>query len=147
MQAHKPRVRDLSRENLTKENTVNAIGRTIWAIPGGHIPLLSTGHEPEFTSRDQLCLLNTNDRDARIEITIFYRDREPVGPYPLQVPARRTRHVRLNDLIDPEAIPLDTDYGIIIESDVPIVVQFTRLDSGRMENAGMSAVAFPVDES
>jgi len=132
---------------LRKEDIVKAVGRTLWAVPGGRIPLQSTGHEPEFTSHDLLCLLNTGDRDARIEIMIFYEDRDPIGPYPLKVPARRTRHVRFNDLIDPEAMPLDTNYGSVIESDVPVVVQFTRLDSSRKENAGMSTMAFPVDES
>ena len=47
----------------------------------------------------------------------------------MTVPARRTRHVRFNRLDDPEPIPQDTDYASVIESDVPIVVQHTRLDS------------------
>ena len=33
-------------------------GKTRWIIPGGHIPLESIGHEPEFTSRDQIAILN-----------------------------------------------------------------------------------------
>jgi hypothetical protein len=61
-------------------------------------------------------------RDAHVEITIFCADREPVGPYRVTVPARRTRHVRFNDLSDPEPIPCDTDYASVIESDVPIIV-------------------------
>jgi hypothetical protein len=126
--------------------TVNSIGRTRWAIAGGHIPLHSTGPEPELTSHDKLCLLNTNDQEAQVEITLFYTDREPVGPYPLTVQARRTRHVRFNDLINPEAMPLDVDYASLITSDLPIVVQFSRLDSGQAENAVLGTMAFPVDD-
>ena len=125
---------------------MKTIGRTTWAISGGHIPLRSTGPEPELTSHDRLCFLNTNDRDAQIEITLLYADREPVGPYRLKVLARRTRHVRFNDLIDPEAMPLDTDYASVIESDIPIVVQFSRLDSSQTENALLGTIAFPVDD-
>jgi len=99
-----------------------------------------------MTSHDKLCLLNTGDSDGHVEITLFYRDRDPVGPYRLKVPARRTRHVRFNDLIDPEAMPLDTNYASTITSDVPIVVQFSRLDSGQAENALLGAMAFPVDD-
>ncbi len=121
------------------------IGRTTWAIPGGHIPLQSHGHEPEFTSRDELSVLNASDVEAHLEITIYYADREPVGPYRLTVPARRTRHVRFNDLIDPQAIPLDTDYASVIESDVPIVVQFSRLNSSHAEVAFFSIVPFSTD--
>ena len=121
------------------------LGRTTWAIPGGHIPLHSNGHEPEFTSHDKLCLLNTTGEEAHVEITIFYTDHEPVGPYRLTVPALRIKHVRFNDLIDPEALPLDTDYASVIESNIPIVVQFSRLDSSRAENALFSTMAFPAD--
>ncbi len=121
---------------------MKAIGRTKWAIPGGHIPLRSHGHEPEHTSRDELGILNTGEAEAHLEMTIFYADRDPVGPYRLTIPGRRTRHVRLNDLIDPEAIPLDTDYAAVIESDTPIVVQFTRRDTSQAENALFSVVPF-----
>src|ERR671929_203014 len=58
------------------------------------------------------------------------------------VPARRTLHVRFNDLEDPESIPVDTDYASVIESDVPIVVQHTRLDSRQAENALLSTIAY-----
>ena len=125
---------------------VNSIGKTRWAIAGGHIPLSSTGPEPELTSHDKLCLLNTNDREAQVEITILYADHEPVGPYPLTVKARRARHVRFNDLINPEAMPLDTDYASLITSNLPIVVQFSRLNSGQAENAVLGAMAFPADD-
>jgi hypothetical protein len=119
-----------------------AIGHTVWAVPGGHIPLYSTGHEPERTSRDELSLLNTSDKVAQVDLTIFYTDREPIGPYQLMVPARRVRQVRLNDLIDPEAIPLDTPYAAVLIATVPIVVQFTRMDSSQANNAMASTIAY-----
>lgn len=85
------------------------------------------------------------DQEAHIKITIYYADREPVGPYRLRVAARRVRHVRFNDLIDPHAMPLDTDYASVIESDVPIVVQFSRLDSSHAANAQLGTIAFPAE--
>ena len=39
-----------------------------------------------------------------------------------------TKHLRFNDLNDPETIPRDTAYALLIESSVPIVVQHTRLE-------------------
>ena len=58
------------------------------------------------------------------------------------MPARRTLHLRFNDLRDPAPIPLDTDYASVFESDEPIVVQHTRLDSRQSENALLSTIAF-----
>jgi len=98
-----------------------------------------------MTSHETVCLSNVSDRDVRLHITVFYADREPVGPYRLTVSARRTRHLRFNDLQDPEPIPRDTDFASMIEADAPIVVQHTRLDSRQAENALLSTMAFPGD--
>lgn len=125
---------------------MEAIGRKRWAIAEGYIPSHSTGPHPQMTSHETACLLNAGDRDARVAITIFYSNRDPVGPYRLIVPARRTLHVRFNDLTDPAPIPLDTDFASCIESDVPIVVQHTRLDSRQAENALLSTIAFAGNE-
>jgi len=119
-----------------------ATGRKRWAIAEGYIPGWSNGPEPQFTSHETACILNASDRDARVEITVFFSDREPAGPYRVTVPARRTKHVRFNDLEDPEPVPTDTDYASVIESDVPIVVQHSRLDSRQAENALLSSTAY-----
>jgi len=100
-----------------------------------------------MTSHETACILNAGDSEATVRITAFFADREPVGPFRLTVPARRTRHVRFNDLAEPQPIPRDTDYASLIESDVPIVVQHTRLDSRQAENALLSTVAFSDTES
>lgn len=120
------------------------LGRTTWVIAEGWIPAESHGPAPTMTSHETVCLLNTGDTDARVRITLYFGDRDPVGPYLVVVPARRTVHQRFNDLTDPEPVPRDTDYASVIESDVPIVAQHTRLDSRQAENALMSTVAYPV---
>ncbi len=119
-----------------------AIGRRRWAIAEGYIPGESHGQAPEMTSHEALCILNCGELDAHIQVTIFYEDRDPVGPYRLLVPARRTRHFRFNNLTDPAPIPRETPYSSVIESDVPIVVQHTRLDSRQEANALLSTIAF-----
>jgi hypothetical protein len=125
---------------------MNAIGSTIWAIPEGYIPSGSVSHAHDLVSHEAACLLNTGDRDAEIRLTLFFRDREPVGPYKLKLGARRTLHMRFNDLSDPEPVPRDTSYASLIESDVPIVVQHTRLDSRQPGMALLSTVAYPVTD-
>jgi hypothetical protein len=121
------------------------IGHTLWAIPEGYIPAWSHGPSPEMLSHETVCILNANDSDAHVQITIYYADRDPVGPYRLTVPARRVRHLRFNDLDDPEKIPLATDYGSTIVADVPIVVQHTRLDSRQADNALLTTIAYGME--
>ncbi len=121
------------------------IGRRYWAIAEGYIPGKSTGPEPQMTSHETACLLNTSDTDAGVILTIYFSDREPAGPYNITVPARRNIHLRFNNLKDPEPIPRDTDYASVIVSDIPIVVQHTRLDSRQAANALISTIAFSME--
>ncbi|MFB2877941.1 sensory rhodopsin transducer [Floridanema aerugineum] len=118
------------------------IGNTCWTIAEGYIPAYGNGPEPQFTSHETACLLNTGEQDAHVEITIYFKEKEPVGPYRVTVSARRTLHLRFNDLTDPKPIPRDTDYASVFISDVPIVVQHTRLDSRQSENALLSTIAY-----
>lgn len=118
-------------------------GHKRWVIADGYIPPASTGISRQLVSHDAMCILNSGDQDAHISVTIFFADREPAGPYNITVKASRTKHVRFNDFTDPEPVPHDTDYASVIESDVPIVIQHTRLDSRRPALALMSTIAYP----
>jgi hypothetical protein len=122
------------------------LGRTRWAIPEGWIPAYSEGKGGHaLESHETACLLNAGDADAHVRITVYFSDRDPAGPYRLVVPARRTLHLRFNDLRDPEPIPTATDYASVIESDVPIVVQHTRLDARQAESALLSTIAYAAE--
>lgn len=118
------------------------IGKTHWAIAEGMIPSESNGPDPEMTSHETACILNATEKDAHVEIMIYFKDQDPVGPYKVSVPAKRTLHLRFNDLKDPQPIPRDTDYASTLFSDVPIVVQHTRLDSRQSANALLTTIAY-----
>lgn len=119
---------------------MSAIGHRRWAIAEGYIPGWSNGPEPEFRSHEAACILNAGDDDAQVTVTVYFADRDP-AQYRLTVPARRTLHQRFNELDDPP-IPTGLSYASVIESDVPVVVQHTRLDSRQAANAVLSTIAF-----
>ncbi len=122
-----------------------SIGQRTWVIAEGYIPPGGThADDRRFESHEAACIINTGSHAAEIEITLYFADREPVGPYRVEVAPRRTLHLRFNDLDDPEPVPRDTDYASVIESSVPIVVQHTRLDSRQSALALMTTVAFAV---
>jgi hypothetical protein len=93
-------------------------------------------------SHEAACILNATDHPAEIEIMLYFTDREPVGPYRERVDARRTRHLRFNDLEEPERVPRDTAYSSVIRSSVPVVVQHTRLDSRQPTHALITTIAW-----
>jgi len=109
-----------------------AIGKKIWAIAEGYIPGYSNGPPPDFISHEA----------AHVQIMLYFSDKEPVGPYHVTVPARRTKHLRFNNLTDPQPVPLETDYSSVFISDQPIVLQYTRLDSRQNANALITTIAY-----
>ena len=121
------------------------IGRRVWAIAEGYIPPASTGTTRELTSHETVCILNAASEPAHAEITVYFADRPPVGPYRFTVDAQRTKHLRFNDFKDPEPVPKGTDFSSVIASDVAIVVQHSRLDTRQSELALLSTIAHPVD--
>ncbi len=118
------------------------IGKKNWAIPEGYIPENSTGPSPEMESHETVCILNTNELPAHIELMIYFSDRDPVGPYLFKVSPHRTAHLRFNDLKDPAPIPKGTDYASTFTSDVPVVIQHTRIDTRQPEIGLLSTIAY-----
>ena len=123
---------------------MDALGCRRWVIPEGFIPSRSMANaDRPLLSHEAACILNCGEEEANVRITLFFTDREPAGPYKVTVGARRTLHLRFNELEQPEKVPLDTDYASVIEADVPIIVQHTRLDSRAAEIALLSTMAYP----
>jgi hypothetical protein len=114
-------------------------------VAEGYIPPASTGTTPELISHETICILNANDEAARVEVTIYFADRAPVGPYVFTIAGQRTRHLRFNDFRDPEPVPTGTAFSSIIAANVPVVVQHTRLDTRQPALALLSTIAFPID--
>lgn len=63
----------------------------------------------------------------------------------MTIPARRTLHLRFDELADPERVPRETDYASVIESTQPVVIQHTRLDARTGELALLSTLAYGED--
>jgi hypothetical protein len=125
-----------------KQYMDKGLGRKTWAFAGGHIPLESTGKEPEFTSHDKVAVLNTSDKAIEIRMTVFFEDEDSSRDYTVTIPARRVRKIRFNDLIDPLPIPLDKPFAFTIHAEVNIVVQFSRMDTRSVNVASFCVTPF-----
>lgn len=124
---------------------MKAIGKIDWAFSAGWIPFQSTGEEPEFISHDKIAVLNTSEEEALIEFFIFYENVKPVGPYSVKIKPLRLKKIRFNDLIDPEAMHLERNYSCYIRTNVKVIVQFSRMNTGSKSGAEMGSMAFPTD--
>ena len=119
-------------------------GKTTWLLGDGYWDSHSNGL---FNSHESVCVLNTSDKDATITMTLYFEDRDEMGGFVAKCGAKRTHHIRMDKLISQEgkAVPQDVPYAILVESDVPVVVQYSRLMSSQPELGLMSTIAYPVE--
>lgn len=113
---------------------------TKWLVPDGWMPPKGTG---AVEGHEAICVLNVGDQDASVILTFFFEDREPDVVGPLHCGARRTRHFRL-DLaheIDGYALAPETPYALVVDTDVPVTVQHTRVDTRSPQLALMTSIA------
>ena len=129
---------------------MKAYGKTTWMIPDTYLQAKekSRSSDPGDRSHEAICVLNTSDDDAHIALTLFFEDREPNTAFTSFCGARRTHHIRLDKIRDGEGngIPEAVPYAILIESDTPIVVQYSRLDTSAAEMALMTTIAYSVED-
>ena len=101
-------------------------GKKVWFFPDGDIP--ATGNQEPF-GHESLVILNPNDKEASITVTVYYVDREPEMIENLVVSARRVRCLRTNEPLGEKRyqIPFG-QYALKVESTVGIVCQIGRMD-------------------
>lgn len=122
------------------------LGKTHWVIPEGYIPAAGPfADDHALRSHESACILNPNPQTAHIQLRVFFSDRDPAGPFEIKVEPERTLHLRFDDLEDPQSIPRETDYASVFESDVPVVIQHTRLDARLGSLSLLSTIAYGSD--
>lgn len=123
---------------------IRAGGECVWYVPDCYFPEITTpGH---YVSHEAICILNTGKKDANLDITLYFEDREPMRGFKGFCGAERTNHIRLDKLKDQEnkGVPQGVPYAIMIKSDVPVIVQYSRLDTTQAEMSLMTTMAYPL---
>jgi len=118
-----------------------ARGKQCWYVPDAYLPSESSRGA---ISHESACLLNTGDEDAHVRFTFFFEDREPLGPVELVVRARRTWHIRLDDpeVLGGTELPRGVPYAYSVESDTPVVLQHSRLDTSAGSYTLFTTIAY-----
>jgi hypothetical protein len=115
----------------------NEMGRRQWVYPDLELP--PPGDSP-LKGHESLIVLNMNGADATIGLCLYFTDKEPVELAPLHVAARRVRCFRLDKVGDIGfEIPRETQYALRVNSDIPVVAQYGRLDT-RQQNMAFYTV-------
>lgn len=117
-------------------------GKNQWYIVDGYRPSPQPDPNAVYEGHESVMILNTNNEDAHVLITIYFEDREPVENIEYTVPAKRIRCFKTHerDILGVE-IGVGVQYSMSIESDIGIIVQYGRLDVQQPNMAYMALMA------
>ncbi len=116
-------------------------GKKRWIIGDG---FMSDTKSEKFVSHESVCVLNISGETAHIDITIYFEDRPPLRNFKDVCENERTNHIRLDKIKNDknEGIPREVPYAIVVESDVDVVVQHSRLDVSQPDMTLMTTIAY-----
>lgn len=114
-------------------------GHRIWFFPDGDLPPPGDG---AFKGHESLIILNPNDLNAEVQLTVYFTDRAPVEPARQVVQAQRVRCFRLDQPIGGYRLPFG-QYALKVTSTVPVICQMGRADVRQANLAYYTVLGFP----
>lgn len=122
--------------------SVKRAGKRTWYIPDAYNP--SSGQGEKWESHDCVSVLNVGDQEANIRFSFFFEDGKPKENVLVTVPGRQCKHVQMNrpELLGGYVVPRDVPYAIMVESDVQIIVQYSRMDVAQPNMTLMTAIPY-----
>jgi len=134
---------------MGSSGTEDGHGHKIWVVPDGYLassPGVAPGPSGSI-SHESACILNDGSARAHCELNLYFEDREPILGLPFEVGAKRSLHLRLDQVKDRQGdlLPRDLPYSLTITSDRNIVVQHSRLDCTQENLALFTTMGFPVE--
>ena len=105
-----------------------AIGKKEWIIPDCELPPEGEG---AAKGHESVIIVNDSKKDARINVKLFFVDKDAYEDIKWTVKAGRVRCFRTNNIDDMCGfkVPFETQYAMKLSSNTEIVVQYGRLDN------------------
>lgn len=117
---------------------MSELGKKVWFFPDGDLPAPGNG---ELQGHESLVILNPNNTDAEILLTVYFTDRKPMELQAGKVGAQRVVCIRTNVPIDNFQIP-QGQYALKIESTVGVIAQIGRMDVTQANLAYYTTMGF-----
>ncbi|MBE6570433.1 MAG: hypothetical protein E7658_09500 [Ruminococcaceae bacterium] len=121
--------------------TSDIIGKKQWIIPDCELPPEGEG---EMKGHESVIVVNDSDTDAVIRVKLYFTDRDSYKEIEWHVGSDRVRCFRMNNPEDMCGfiVPLETQYAMKLSSNVPIVVQYGRLDNRQVNLAYYTTLGY-----
>ena len=127
---------------------MNNLGKNIWVFPDAFLPIKGNPYKTSTSgdqfSHESLCIVNSNDENSELNIMFLFEDRDPIDDFKCTINAKRSLHLRLDNIIfdDETTLPREVPYSIILRSKLKVVAQLSRLDTTSNHNAFMTSLGW-----
>lgn len=117
-------------------------GARTWLVPDAYLPPAGPG---PLVGHESLCLLNAGEATAHVRLDFYFEDRPPIKDVAVELGGERAWHLRLDkpENLGGVQLPRETCYAIRVRSDVPIVVQHSRMDVTQPNLALFTTMGWP----
>lgn len=121
-------------------------GAKVWFIPDAYLAT-PADDDPVYKNHEAICVINATADDAELHLDFYFADRDPFENVKIRIPAKRCYHVRMDvpEQVGGYEIPFDTPYGVRVRSNVPVVVQYSRMYATTHNISLMTTMAHAVD--
>ena len=119
----------------------NSVGKKLWIIPDCELPQEGEGI---LKGHESVIIVNDNDFDVEIKVTLYFTDKECYDEIVWSVGAKKVRCFRMNNLDDMcgFSVPFETQYAMKLSSSGNIVVQYGRLDNRQVNLAYYTTLGY-----
>ena len=120
---------------------MKSVGKKYWIIPDCELPPEGEG---VLKGHESVIIVNDTNKTAKIDVTLFFADKDCYDKITWTVEPKRVRCLRMNNVDDMcgYVVPLETQYAMKLSSNVKIVVQYGRLDNRQTNLAYYTTLAY-----
>lgn len=120
-------------------------GKKVWFFPDGDRPPFG---DSELKGHESYVVLNPNKQTAHVNFTFYYEDKDPLTDVKVTVDGERVFCFQTHNAqhFGEHTMPLTTQYAAKVESDVPVIVQYGRLDPRQVNLAYYTTMGYPGEE-
>jgi hypothetical protein len=117
-------------------------GKRVWFFPDGDRP--PAGDSP-MKGHESFVILNPNEQEAHIQLTLYFEEEGPVRNITMTVKGERVKCFQTHNRehFGQHTLPVSKQYAVKIESDVPIIAQYGRLDARQENLAYYTSMGYP----
>lgn len=117
------------------------LGKKMWIIPDCELPEEGEGI---LKGHESVIVVNDNDFDVKINVTLYFADKDCYEDIVWTVGAKKVRCFRMNNVNDMSGfkVPFETQYAMKLASNGNIVVQYGRLDNRQVNLAYYTTLGY-----